>query len=306
MVVFLFLFLFQFIFLSTSTLAESDTLTSSSKEKYPKVIVKGGIVMSAGLRKSHKAANAQPHSNATGHETERTRHARNMYRQLPFPVDEYPAIFASNCNSYNELLRSPSQSARVERGYSLSHFQIWSDFMFFDPGVIRKSIRQPNIDVAAYFGPIGNFNHIYPVDYQYKRGQYYRDEKLLSEDDILVVFEDDAVISVTNITAVLDLEFRHMSHDIVYLGWCRDEVHPYCSHAYAATRRGVRKLMKNIDLCSLFPFDKQLRSLCSDEVISCRIHLPLNPKLVIMAPLDKQRASGIFKQYNFERESNHM
>jgi hypothetical protein len=74
-----------------------------------------------------------------------------------------------------------------------------------------------------------------------------------SPKDILIIFEDDAYSVVKNITWSLENEFKNgMDKDLIFLGWCHGHKKgqiPSCAHAYAYTREGLKKMIKEIDTC---------------------------------------------------------
>jgi hypothetical protein len=57
------------------------------------------------------------------------------------------------------------------------------------------------------------------ADYLY-HGNHGKVRAKVSDTDILVVFEDDAVITVKNVTKALENEFSNMNTDLLFLGWC--------------------------------------------------------------------------------------
>jgi len=75
----------------------------------------------------------------------------------------------------------------------------------------------------------------------FKNGRPYLDN------DIIVIFEDDADVAIRDVNATLVEELSNMTTDILYLGWCEGRLArpvPICMHAYAITRRGARLLMR--------------------------------------------------------------
>lgn len=97
------------------------------------------------------------------------------------------------------------------RGVTFSHYQIWHDFVFQQR--------------SRVFGTTDN--------------------------DLLIVFEDDAQIAVQNITFLLQKELSSFKGDLLLLGWCYRYYGKfgYCAHSYALKRSGAKKLMGNIDFC---------------------------------------------------------
>jgi hypothetical protein len=49
-----------------------------------------------------------------------------------------------------------------------------------------------------------------------------------ADDDVLVIFEDDANIAVKNVTRALDAELSVMEVDLLFLGWCFGRRYVYC------------------------------------------------------------------------------
>lgn len=79
----------------------------------------------------------------------------------------------------------PTRNAKGnDRGVSMAHYQIWADFEFQG---------------------------------RHKRG---KDRLIASDSDVLIVFEDDAVIAVKDVKASLEVEISDMSTDLLFLGWC--------------------------------------------------------------------------------------
>ena len=91
-----------------------------------------------------------------------------------------------------------------------------------------------------------------------------------AEKDIMIIFEDDAVIAVNNVTWALQVEISEMNEDLLYLGWCygKKENMPMCTHAYAVTRAGARKMINNWDVCSLASVDGQWHQLHKKGLIT--------------------------------------
>ncbi len=102
----------------------------------------------------------------------------------------------------------------------------------------------------------------------YERYEYPPQDK-----DILVIFEDDAEISVEVISPVLAAELSHMRTDLLYLGWCEGRLAkpvPLCTHAYAVTRVGATKLINLLEPCGA-ALDEQFVVMAKNNWISYRI-----------------------------------
>jgi hypothetical protein len=120
-----------------------------------------------------------------------------------------------------------------DRGVMLAHHQIWMDFLF--------------------------------------QGDHGATKAVATDDDVIVIFEDDAVIAVKDVKMALEKELGHMENDLVFLGWCYGRRYmPMCTHAYAVTRRGLRKMAIKWDTCSTFSIDGQWRGLAQNNIFSWR------------------------------------
>lgn len=118
-----------------------------------------------------------------------------------------------------------------DRGVSMSHYQVWHDF-----------VTQGNK---------------YP--------------QLVSDRDLLVMLEDDAVVAVRNIDKILEAELSDMSTDHIFLGWCYGRRHmPMCTHAYAITRTLAKKLVAEFDLCYPQAIDAQLKQFADKGMFKWR------------------------------------
>ena len=171
----------------------------------------------------------------------RSKNARDMIVQLPFPVVHWPPVFSKAC-PYS------AHQHKTERGLLYAHFQIWLDFVYFDPDVLEKANTNSIKDLyeneeSGYLK--GTF-----VAYQngslFKNGLQYKDE------NIIVIFEDDADIAVTDLHNALHDELSNMTTDLLFLGWCVGRAAkpvPLCAHAYALTIEGARKAIKYTEPC---------------------------------------------------------
>lgn len=73
-----------------------------------------------------------------------------------------------------------------------------------------------------------------------ENGSLFKNGKPFLDDDIIIIFEDDADIAIKDIETTLKEELAMMTTDILYLGWCSGRLArpvPLCMHAYALTRR---------------------------------------------------------------------
>lgn len=118
-----------------------------------------------------------------------------------------------------------------DRGVMMAHYQIWLDWV-----------------------------------YQGRRGV---DKAVATDRDLLIVFEDDAVVAVRDLPRVLGQELRDMTTDLLFLGWCYGHKRmPMCTHAYAVTRQGVQKMLAEWDVCSTFSIDGQWAQMARHQAFS--------------------------------------
>eukprot|EP00596_Hydrurales_sp_CCMP1899_P004193 CAMPEP_0119039714 /NCGR_PEP_ID=MMETSP1177-20130426/9336_1 /TAXON_ID=2985 /ORGANISM="Ochromonas sp, Strain CCMP1899" /LENGTH=251 /DNA_ID=CAMNT_0007003925 /DNA_START=550 /DNA_END=1305 /DNA_ORIENTATION=- len=128
----------------------------------------------------------------------------------------------------------PSRNAKGnDRGVSMAHYQIWADFEFQG---------------------------------RHKRG---KDRLIASDRDVLIVFEDDAVIAVKDVNASLEIEISKMNTDLLFLGWCYGRRGmPMCTHAYALTRGAIKKILKEWDSCTISSIDGQWKTMVADGIFT--------------------------------------
>lgn len=141
----------------------------------------------------------------------RHENAKRLMEELPFSIETWYSIYAPPCPR--------RKNKGNDRGVSMSHYQIWAEFVHFG-----------------------------------------RNLPSTSEQDIVVVFEDDAVIAVKDVKSSLLYELSQMSTDMLFLGWCYGRRHglmPMCGHAYALTRLGAKKMLDNYDICHGQAMDAQ-------------------------------------------------
>lgn len=120
-----------------------------------------------------------------------------------------------------------------DRGVYMAHHQIWADFVH--------------------------------------RGKKGIDKDIAKDSDVLVVLEDDAVIAVTDIYKSLDDEISNMKTDLVFLGWCYGRRNmPMCTHAYALTRSGAKKIVEEWDTCSIHSIDGQWKDMANSGIFTWR------------------------------------
>ena len=179
----------------------------------------------------------------------RSKNSRDMIAQLPFPVVHWPPVFSKACPY------SASQH-KSERGLLYAHYQIWLDFVYFDPYVLEKS--NTNSIVGLYENDESGYLKGTFVAYQ--NGSLYKNHSPFVDQNIIVIFEDDADIAVTDLHEALHNELSNMTTDLLFLGWCVGRAAkpvPLCAHAYALTLEGARKAIKYMEPCGL-ALDEQI------------------------------------------------
>jgi hypothetical protein len=147
--------------------------------------------------------------NATDLAAVRSQHARTMYGQMPFPVVEWPPMFARPCPHHRG-------GHKTERGLAYAHYQIWIDFIFFDNDVLQAVARGEVTEDSGYHSsPFSSISGGYSA---YKNGSLVKHGVPFKENDIIVIFEDDADIAVVDIQQTMYEELSTMNTDILFLG----------------------------------------------------------------------------------------
>ena len=166
------------------------------------------------------------------------------------------------------------------------------DFIFFDHDVLGAVIRNEVEKVynsTAWSSTGGTFSAS-------KSGILWKNSLPFTEDDIIVIIEDDALVAVTNISEIMRNEFTNMTTDLLTLGW-RDTSPAHnilaSSFAYALTRRGARIAVKYFDPCGHI-LDVQLSTMARHGRLSHRNlnYLPVDVKEA------GHKARGIFVERN--------
>jgi len=173
-----------------------------------------------------------------GHE-----HAQKFLETVfhPNPIVErqvWPGIYTANCMGVHFQDTTSFNKAHkpgFQRGLLLAHRQIWEDFA-------RKHHSIP--ENISYF-----------------------------ESPKLVIFEDDAMEIDPIVHDIAFQSVQNMTKDLHLLGLCYDrdpgKKVPECTHAYALTVRGCRKLFANIDqCCRTGQLDKQFQLLGKEGLIT--------------------------------------
>jgi len=225
----------------------------------------------------------------------RANHSRNIQKQLPFPVVEWPSVFTRPCPA-------SKHKHRTERGVALAHYQIWLDFIYFDYDFITKEKGTNDIKNSH---KIKN-EILFSKD---NDGNLYKNGIPFKDDDIIVIFEDDADIAIKNANETIIEELQKMSTDILYLGWCNGRAArpvPLCAHAYALTRRGARQAVKHYEPCGL-AVDEQFVIMGKNKWLTFRTVNPWSYKnnLNEHYPRAYDQTHGIFHQLRIGSFNGH-
>eukprot|EP01039_Chlorochromonas_danica_P003522 gene3522-3858_t len=207
-----------------------------------------------------------------------------LKEELPFALTRWSGIVAPPCPHYPHGHRS-------ERGLVWAHYRIWRDFLFVDEElVMRRNATKKEV--------IHSKDRLFLA---YRNGTILKQGQEMREEDILVIFEDDAISSIaeTNTTVIEELS-QMKDIDILYLGWCEGRAArpvPLCAHAYAITRAGARKMVKYFEPCGR-AVDEQLVIMAKNGWLRYRRAFPFSYKN--MRPTYNpagDRTQGIFRQY---------
>jgi hypothetical protein len=205
----------------------------------------------------------------------RGRNARLSIQELPFPVVEWPSLKVASCPHDDRNKHGTS-----ERGLAWAHYQILLEFVYFDYDVLKEVENGAGLDIdsiyrSTVFSSVSSsFAAVGPLSKTalsrltnnsssdaFSRPGLYKNGIPFQDDDIMVILEDDIDIAIKDVQGTLMEELTDMNGiDILYLGWCEGRLArpiPLCSHAYAITRRGARKLIKYFEPCGL-AYDWQL------------------------------------------------
>eukprot|EP01038_Epipyxis_sp_PR26KG_P008813 gene8813-11901_t len=196
------------------------------------------------------------------------RHGYDLSIQLPFHTTEWSIINAKHCPHIINL----GQNHRLERGLTLTHYNIWLDFLFFDNYVIEtsKSKSLEQVRGSSYSSVSGSF-------VAYQNGSFYKNGNLVLDSDILVVLEEDVILSSSenfNSSLVAELTSMRENIDLLFLGQCESLKHskssfPTSSCSYAVTRSGARKLVDYYIPCR-FSIDEQLEIMSRNHWITAK------------------------------------
>jgi len=193
----------------------------------------------------------------------RVKNVVKLMNQLPFPLSGWPAVFAGPCPSRHN-------SHKMERGLMLAHYRVIRDFTYFDPFILsRTKDKKSGSSIKKLNNSMTSHDRTYVL---HRNGSLFKDNIPFLDTDLLVIFEDDAESAIENLNVTIIQELSTMTTDILYLGWCEGRLArpvPLCTHAYALTRRGARKLLKFIEPCGL-ALDEQLVVIIKNNYLTFR------------------------------------
>jgi hypothetical protein len=227
---------------------------------------------------------------------DRVQNVQMLMDEIPFPLTQWSAVFTSPCPIFADAHAS-------ERGLVWAHYRIIREFTHFDREVLAQIP-----DYKPGQPKVGALNHtIYSQTgpyAAYSNGSLYKDGVPFREDDIITIFEDDAESAINDLNTTILEEFQQMNTDILFLGWCEGRSArpvPLCTHAYALTRRGARKIVRYLEPCGM-ALDEQFVIMARNNFITWRraathsySHASLNDKY---KSLGGEKTYGIFHQNN--------
>jgi hypothetical protein len=228
----------------------------------------------------------------------RSKNALKMIGQLPFPVTHWPPVFTKACPF-------TKHQHRTERGLVYAHYQIWLEFVFFDHDVLQNLARKQFKGLyksTAWSSRSGAFMAA-------ENGSLYKNGLPFYEDDMIVIFEDDADIAVSNVVGAMRDELSNMTTDLLYLGWCEGRLAkpvPLCTQAYAMTRRGARKAIEYFEPCGL-ALDEQFVIWAKNNMITWRRAFDANyiNRFNDDYPQARDTTKGIFHQKSMGSFNGH-
>jgi hypothetical protein len=181
-------------------------------------------------------------------------------------IPEWPAVYTGNCpHPYNPLTNDQrlEHDLFVEGENSTTELDVrrWNangvpDNLRRKPWGFQRGLTIAHKEVWEEF--VQNHLHI-------------PHNQSASTLPVLVVFEDDAICVMENCQNVTMKWLQSMSTDLAYLGWCSMDkaarIPPVCTHAYAVSVHGARKLLHEIKPCRQ-AIDLQLHELGKQGAIT--------------------------------------
>ena len=148
-----------------------------------------------------------------------------------YQFQAWPGTTTMNCPPpYEAPELRPGHVEGMDRGLLITHREIWDKF-------VRR----------RYKGKAANER-----------------QKVLEQNDVIVIFEDDVYPLEDKHQLAMLKEIDKMSTDLHFLGWfyyTEKEWSPLCMHAYVVTVAGARKLVDFTETCGPKPLDKQVQEM---------------------------------------------
>lgn len=235
----------------------------------------------------------------------RVHNYQQLQQSLPFELARWSSVSTGPCPQWPD-------GHRTERGLIWAHYRIYRDFAFFDPVTAAIAARKlkntttsnSTTNTASMLQKLASSEgNDYVI---YSDGRWLKRGKAFNDDDLLLIFEDDALATVSALNDTLITEFRDGPQvDILYLGWCEGRLArpvPLCAHAYAITRRAAKKLVHYLEPCGL-AIDEQLVLMAKNNWLSYRRAMPssydrskLRPEFASGQWGAGDKTTGIFRQ----------
>ena len=193
----------------------------------------------------------------------RLKNFHQLASELPFPLTEWAAVFMSPCPSY-------PNGHKTERGLIWAHYRIIREFSYFDPVLLSKlsKVQKDPALVEANL-PLHSKNGLYVA---YPNGTLIKNNQPFLDGDIISIFEDDAEGAIVDLGRTITEEFQAINVDLLFLGWCEGRAAkpvPLCTHAYALTRVGARKVIQSLEPCGR-ALDEQFVIMAQNNLITWR------------------------------------
>lgn len=223
----------------------------------------------------------------------RYHHTKQLIDQISVcNFDNWYGVYTTPCPSLTH--KHP-----YERGLAMAHYNIWLDFVYFDPNIHNNHSSNREL----------TYSKVGENEFQNKNGLLYKNGMQFQENDIIMIVEDDADIAIVDINKILLDEFQDMNTDILFLGWCEGRNArpvPLCTHAYALTRSGARKLIYYYEPCGK-AIDEQFVIMAKNNWISYRkVHSSsYKNNFNTNYPTSNDKTFGVFHQKNIGSLNGH-
>ena len=186
-----------------------------------------------------------------------------LQKNIPILLSQWPSIYTTPCPHFK-------RKNKVDRGHSFSHYQILLDFIYYDYDVINAV---NNKEVKGIYTST-SYSSTSSIFTAYENGTMYKDGILFNDNDIIIIFEDNIDIAISNLNDIIIDELKNMNTDIIFFGWCynknKNNHIPLCSHAYGITRRGAKEVIANYNLCGQ-AIDEQIAHMIKNKYLTYRL-----------------------------------